>query len=172
MSILLLSPPVDVGDAVISRLISEGDDVGVVEMDWLRADRWKALGARVARGSSEDPDLIERAAQNCRTIVLFDVDDRQASSVGAAIEAASRAPVDRLIAVSGGDSTKCLELLRAAGVDYVFLRAQKRRVLRRSGTSALDVAEAVDAADDLSGQPRLELDLPDRDSRRVLGLDG
>lgn len=171
MSILLLAPPPGTADAVIARLISQGDEVRVIESDREQADRWKTLGARVALGSAFDADLIERAAQNSRTLVLFDADDRATDLFEAAIAGASGTSVDRLILVGDGPARSCLQMVRASGLDYVFLRTPRQReVLRRRRTNPAAVAEAVDAADDLAGHPRLELDLSDPDAVRALGL--
>jgi uncharacterized protein YbjT (DUF2867 family) len=173
MSILLLAPPPGTADAVIARLVSQGDEVRVIETDSERADRWKALGARVALGSAVDADLIERAAQDARTLVLFDVHDRTTDLFEAAIAGASGTSVDRLILVGDGLAASCLQVVRGSGLDYVFLRAPRQRdLLRRRRSDPAAVAEAVDAADDLAGHPKLELDLSDPAAGRALGLCG
>jgi hypothetical protein len=53
--------------------------------------------------------------------------------------------------------------LRGSKLEYVILGAVERRRLlgRRPRLSSEKLAEAVDAADDLAGNPRLELDLTD-----------
>ncbi|MDP9234761.1 MAG: hypothetical protein M3P01_09465 [Actinomycetota bacterium] len=171
MSVLLLSPPQPVGTAVIERLIAQGDEVRVIEADRELAERWKSLGAYVALGASDDPDLIERAARSCRTMVLFDLDDAGLPRLETALGAVARTTVDRVVAVATGRGTRCLDLLRSQAMDHVFLRASRRRTLwSPSSTTPSVIAEAIDAADDLAGNPRLELDLSDRGAADALGL--
>lgn len=171
MSVLLLSPPLQVGTAAIERLIGQGDEVRVIEADRDLAERWKSLGAYVALGASDDPDLIERAARSCRTMVLFGLDDAGLPRLETALEAVAPTTVDRVVAVATGRGTRCLDLLRSQATDYVFLRASRPRTFwSRSSTTPFAIAEAIDAADDLAGAPRLELDLSDRGAADALGL--
>ncbi|MEA2507603.1 MAG: hypothetical protein QOH48_2221 [Actinomycetota bacterium] len=171
MSVLLLGPPRGAGDAVIERLTSQGDEVGVIEADLEQADRWKALGARVAHGSPGDADLIERAAQNSRTVVLFDIDDRMTDLLDAVITGASQTSVDRVIVVAAGSTISCVKMLRSSGLDYIVLHTPRHRTLFRRNAFAADaVAEAVDAGDDLAGHPRLELEVSHPAAARALGL--
>jgi hypothetical protein len=166
-----MSPPLPVGTAVIERLIAQGDEVRVIEADRDRAERWKALGAYVALGAPDDPDLIERAARSCRTMVVFDLDDAGLPRLENALQAVTPTTVDRVIAVAAGRGTRCLELLRSQATDYVFLRASRSRLpWGRLATTPSAIAEAIDAADDLAGDPRLELDLSDRGAADALGL--
>jgi nucleoside-diphosphate-sugar epimerase len=159
-----------VGTAVIERLIGEGDEVRVIEADRKLAERWKSLGAYVALGASDDPDLIERAARSCRTMVVFDLDDAGVPRLETALEAVAPTTVDRVVAVATA-GTRCLELLRSQAMDYVFLRASRSRLpWSRASTTPSAIAEAIDAADDLAGAPRMELDLSDRGAADALGL--
>ncbi len=159
------------GDTVIARLRAQGDEVRVVEGDADRAERWRQLGALVAHGFSDDPDLVERAAQNCRTIVVFDVDDSRPGLLEAALEAARNTSIDRAILIAKDSSPRSLAMVRATGIDHVFLLARARRaILRRRGPGAALLAEAIDASDDLAGNPRLELELSDPRTARALGL--
>jgi NAD(P)H-binding len=171
MSVVLLGPPRGTGDAVIQRLRSQGDEVRVIEAEPEQADRWRSLGAHVAYGSVDDADLIERAAQNARTIVLFEIDDRMADLLNAVITGASQTSVDRVILVTVGPAIACVELLRSSGLDYIVLHTPRRRAMFRRGEPAAEaVAEAVDAADDLAGHPRLELEVSHPAAARALGL--
>jgi hypothetical protein len=171
VSVLLLSPPPPVGTAVIERLIGQGDEVRVIEANRELAERWKSLGAYVALGASDDSDLIERAARGCRTMVLFDLDDAGLPRLETALEAVATTTVDRVVAVAAGRGTRCLELLRSQATGYVFLRAPRSRFSwSRSTNTPSAIAEAIDAADDLAGDPRLELDLSDRRAAEALGL--
>jgi hypothetical protein len=63
-----------------------------------------------------------------------------------------------------------VDLLRSQRLDYIFLRVRRNTLLRRSAPIPAAVAEAIDAADDLAGSPRLELDLSDPAGARALGL--
>jgi TrkA-N domain len=160
VSVLLVAPG-KVGAEVIARLVAQGDEVRVVEGNPQAAERWRNLGARVAQGEADDSDLIERAAQNCRTVVLFDEEYELASVLEATLKAIVHTTADRVVLVSAGPELRCLELLRASGVDYISLKMKHRRLLARPPSFPVAVAEAIDAADDLAGNPHLELDLAD-----------
>ena len=162
MSILLLGARRDVGEAVVTRLVGRGDEVRVVEPDASAADRWRALGAYVAIGSPDDADLVERAAQNVRTAVVFgDVD---------------RGPILQGIGAAGvGRVVLCLDRYDAHAaegeVELVALLVPRTRFPRRPTVSPEAIAEAVDAADDLAGNPRMVVDLGDAQAWRALGLE-
>ncbi|MEA2510490.1 MAG: TrkA-N domain [Actinomycetota bacterium] len=167
----MLHPSLEMGAALIERLTAQGDEVRVIERDPQLVDHWRALGAFVAHGSADDPDLVERAAHSCRTMVLLDVEDGLTSTVESAIAGARSTTIDRVVMIAGAAAPRCLGLLRAGSLDYVFVRAAPQRSL--FGRRSLDLgfmAEVVDAADDLAGDPRLELDLSDPAARRALGL--
>jgi uncharacterized protein YbjT (DUF2867 family) len=171
VSLLLLGPQGKMGEALVARLVAQGDDVRVVETDKEVADRWRTLGARVAQGMVEDPDLVERAAQNCRTIVVCGADgERGTAAVDAALRAAHNTTVDRVILTSASVEPELRAVLRSSEIDYVFLATGRRRSVRRLRPSLLQVAEAIDAADDLAGNPKLELDLSDKHAWAELGL--
>jgi hypothetical protein len=160
-----------VGETLIARLRSQGDEVRVVEADSSRAIHWRGLGALVAEGAPDNADLIERAAHDCRTLVIFDVKDASPAVLEAAIEGVRNTSVDRAILLVGGPADRSLEAVRSSGLDHIFLHARSRRgILRRRGPDASLLAEAIDAADDLAGSPRLDLDLSDPHTARVLGL--
>jgi hypothetical protein len=168
MSVLLVHPSLEVGTALIERLTAQDDEVRVIERDPQLADRWRAF---VAQGSADDSDLVERAAHSCRTMVLFDVDDGAASTVATALAGARSTTIDRVVLIALRAAPECLQLLREEDIDYILVQATRQRslLLRRPPDVKL-IAEVVDAADDLSGHPRLELDLSDPAARRVLGL--
>jgi TrkA-N domain len=171
MSILLLRPSLELGTALIQRLTSQGDEVRIIEDDPVLVERWRSLGAFVAQGSADDFDLVERAAHSCRTMVLSDIDDRGASTVASALQGARSTTIDRVVMVAAVPAPRCLELLRSADIDYVCVRATPHRsLLRRRRRDVGFIAEVVDAADDLAGTPRLELDLADPAAGRALGL--
>ncbi len=161
---LLVRPPEQIGSAVISLLSSQGDVVRVISADILSAARWKELGAYVARGSETDADLIERAAQDVRTIVVF---EEAQASIEAVLEGAELAGVERLVVCTSQPPEDLLVRVRASRMDYVVLKLGTQR--RRGRSRRLrSTAEAIDAADDLGGHPRLEIDLNDAVSRRSL----
>lgn len=173
MSVLLLGLDEVRGPALIRRLIDEGDVVGVVEEDRERGEKWRQQGAHVASGSSSDPDLIERAAQHARSIILFAQDAVAETSVAAVLEAGRLAPETPRIIVFGVPSDPVLEMLRDSAFDYVVLRTGRggRRLLRKQPLVAPDdLADAVNAADDLGGNPRLDVDLTDPAGWSALGL--
>jgi hypothetical protein len=171
VSILVVEPDETNGLAVVDLLVKEGDEVGVIVGEAARADGWKSLGAHVAVGPADDPDLIERAAQHARSIVVFDAPVAVVEAVVEGARMASASPA-RIVYCSstGGDG---VDLLMTSGLEYVILsipveRAGLRRRPRQSVEPGI-VAEAVNAADDLTGELRLSLNLEDEEDRSVLG---
>ena len=174
MSVLLIGLDEDSGPALIRRLLDEGDIVGVVEEDRSRAELWRKGGAHVATGSSSDPDLIERAAQHARSIVVFVHEPTVAETrVAAVLEAGRLAPETPRIIVVGTPPDQVAEMLRGSAFDYVVLQMGRgrRRFLRKGPrVAAEDLAAAVSAADDLAGTPRLDVDLTSAAAWTELGL--
>lgn len=174
MSILLVGISGDLGDTLVRTLIDEADQVRVIEGDPVGAERWRKLGAYVATGAPDDPDLIERAAQNVRTIVLLERDGRAGGSIPAVVEGAKLASVPRILLCSTKPEQVSLDSLRSSGLDYVVLKLPSRRALMRGGKLSRiapeALADAISAADDLAGHPRLELDLAKAASWRRLNL--
>jgi len=166
MSVLLVRPPKQIGSAVIDLLTSQGDVVRVIAADALSAARWKELGAYVAQGSEADADFVERAAQDVRTIVVFE--DAQ-FSIETVLEGAELAGVERLVICTPKPPEDLLARVRASRMDYVLLRLGTQRLPGRR-RRLRGTAEAIDAADDLGGHPRLEVDLNNTESRRSLDL--
>ena len=173
MSVLLVGARGALGRALIARLVEEDDDVRVVENDKEVADEWRRLGAHVAQGDPADADLIERAAQHCRTVVVLqDPVVGMDEVLDPVIEGARFAGVERVVLCGGDLNEADVAKLRSGGSDYVVMTARgKRGLFRRSALSPEKVAEAIDAADDISGNPRLELDLDRRDAWTELGLE-
>ena len=153
MTIVVLGASGELGAAVVNRLLEAGDDVGVIEPSPERAELWRRAGAHVAPGSSSDADLIERAAQDARTLVVLGADR---DVLNAAVEGARFAGVERIVVTWRRSNPESIALLRASGLDYVVLETALRLL---GATSPEDVGRAVDAADDLPGRPRLELSL-------------
>jgi len=165
MSVVVVGASGELGAAVVNRLLEAGDDVGVVEPSPEQAEGWRRAGAYVARGSSSDADLIERASQSARTIVVVEAD---LEVLSAAVEGARLAGVERIVATAARAAPEMMALLRSSGLDYVVLETGRR--LLGAATPA-DVGRAVDAADDLSGRPRLELALKTAEAWHELRLE-
>ena len=176
MALLLVGASGALGDAIVSRLLDAGDEVRIVAHSLEDAERWRHSGAHIARGNPKDPDLIERAAQNARSIVAFDDGSGSHDVLEAAVEGGMSAGVERLIAccttLSGPSARE--RVARAPLEHIVLITGTGRRGASLFGTqkvSPVDVARAVDAADDLAGRPRLVLDLRQPEAWRVLKLE-
>ncbi len=170
MSILLIRASGPIGGTLARRLTAEGDEVRVVAPAEEPADAWQELGVKVAPGRDDDADLIERAAQGVRTVVVIDGESGRAREViDEVVEGVRAAGVERLILCTRGPDEALLDAVRSSGLDYVVLQIGAG-LLSRKRISIEDVAEAIDAADDLAGSPRLELDLTKSESRAALGL--
>jgi hypothetical protein len=159
LSILLIAPPEELGRAVVERLIAQDDEVRVLEPSGDRAGVWRDLGAFVATGQVTE-DLVERAAYNVRTIVVF-----APSMLEGLIESAKLARVGRVVVTLERPSSEVLDRLAGSELDFVVLVTGRLR--RRTLEHA---AEAIDAADDLPGEPRMTVDLRRRDARSLLRL--
>jgi uncharacterized protein YbjT (DUF2867 family) len=163
VSILLVGADGAVGDAVVERLLDQGDEVRIVEPDAAAAEHWRALGAYVAFGSPDDSDLVERAAQNVRTIVVLSELEGEPILTGALA-----AGVGRLVfCVHDGGKHE----VGGKDVDFVVLVVPRTRFARRPAIAPSALAEAIDAADDLAGHPRIYVDLGNETGWRELGLD-
>jgi hypothetical protein len=172
MSLLLVGLEPGLGEPLIARLVAQDDEVRVIEADPGRAAHWKELGAYVARGETVDGDLMERAAQNVRTIVVFErAHGDLGGAVETALEGASLAGVERIVVCAAAVPGSVVEQLRAAGVDYVALSTGRRRFLAGRAISDSAITAAIDAADDLVGPVQLELDLSRSDAWDSLGID-
>lgn len=164
MSVLLVAPPAQLAGPIIERLIAQGDEVRVVAAD-ANASEWKGLGAHVA-GGDPDADLLSRAGQSSRTIALFDPSSELAAD---AIEAAVAARIERVVAVLTRRNPELNASLSETGLTYVLLLAG-RKGLRRAPAPE-EIAAAVDAADDLAGDVKLEVDLTEPEGWKALGIE-
>ena len=169
MAILVLTGGTELDAYVVERLIAQGDEVRVVEATGARREEWRALGAFLAVGETDDADLIERAAQNVRTVVLLDA-RLSAEVLDTVLEAAPKAGVDRVVVCASVIEDHVRVAVAASEMSHVLIQAGRPGLLRRRASSPELVAEAVDAADDLSGAPRMDLDLTRGEGRRQLGL--
>jgi hypothetical protein len=171
VSVLVVEPDEVNGPAVVARLVDDGDDVGVIVADPEAGERWRSLGAYVAVGSADDADLIERAGQHARSIVLFDASPAVLKAAAEGARMASASPA-RIVYLSTSQ-TRSDDALEESGLEYVLLVVPIKRVgvrRRRSSVAAERVAEAVSAADDLAGEVKLSLNLADEHAAGVLKL--
>jgi hypothetical protein len=165
MSVLIVNTSGTLAEAVARRLIEQGDEVrAIVPED---DSDLRALGVHVAKGEWWDADLVERAAQNVRTIVYI---DPQTGPLDGVLDGARAAGVDRLV-LCGVIPREVRELIRTLPYDHVVLETGRKRGFLRSVLPVAAVAEAVDAADDLAGNPRLELDLTKKEAWSELKLE-
>ena len=170
MSILLIRAGGPIGETLARRLTAEGDEVRVVAPAEEPAEAWRRLGVKVAPGRDDDADLIERAAQGVRTAVVIDDESGPAGDVIAEVVAGiAAAGVERVILCGRKPDQKLVDAVRTSGLDYVVLTVGGGLLSRRR-MPVEDVAEAIDAADDLAGSPRLELDLTRTEAWAALGL--
>jgi hypothetical protein len=159
-------------EIVAMRLVDQGDDVRVVEEEQGLLDGWRKLGAMPALGDPKDPDLVERAAQGVRSIVLISYAASDVEIVAPVIEGGKAAGVDRMIVCTDFLNPDVKGLIRASGLDHVLLKRNRRLgPLSYKGVKDAFAAAAIDAADDIDGNPRLELDLTREESWAALGLE-
>ena len=166
MSVLLVGAAGDLPATVAEHLISQGDEVRTIATE-PELESLASLGVRIARGPYLDADLVERSAQNVRTIVLFGADDDVLEAV---IEGAEAARVERIVLCSGSIAEPVRERLRSCGLEYVVLQVPRKGRFRKTVPDEA-LAEAVDAADDMAGPLRLELDLNENDAWQTLKLE-
>ena len=169
MSVLLAGLPEQVEESLVTRLVAQEDEVRILGPASARSDRIRELGAHLALGNPADDDLVERAAQHVRTIVF----GPPASVEGWAglLKGGLRAGVGRWVHVAATPDPEVVTSLRSSEVDYAVLKTGSKGLLRTKSPAPADIAEAIDAADDLAGEVRLEVDLRDADGWRALRLE-
>jgi len=171
VSILLIRANGRIGETLARRLVAQGDEVRVIEPAQELVEAWQELGVKVAPGRDDDTDLMERAALNVRTVVVI---EDEAGPLREVIEhvltGIGAAGVGRLIVCARNPDEMVMKAVRSSGLDYVALSVGGGLLSRRR-VSIEDVAAAIDAADDLAGSPRLELDLTETASWAALGVD-
>lgn len=163
MSILMIVGGGEAESAAAERLLAQGDEVRVVVAEAGEKPGWVALGVHVAVGDATDHDLIERAGQGARSLVIFDDRASDAPTLDAALTGALGAGIDRLILCAPDVTEETRRTMARVDPSYVILTYGRRFSLRGRTPVAL-IAEAVDAADDLGGSPRLEVDLREPDA--------
>ena len=160
MSLLLVGIPAGISPHLVGRLRAQDDEVRALLPEERAAEGWRALGAFVAVGPLDDADLVERAAQNVRTLVVGpDWEPKIAEVFVALIEGVRKAGVERIVLWGPKLDASFAEEIRLSGLSYVLLRGGKRRWLGSATLSGDRWSEAIDAADDLAGNVRLDLDL-------------
>jgi hypothetical protein len=168
MSILLIGLDDPLVEVLGRRLVAAGDEVRVLVTDG-GGDRYRNAGLHVATGDRlDDDDLIERAAQNVRTIVLGDL--RSLEVMDAVVTGAKAADVSRLVAVVPTPLDDLVTKLAESGLEYVVLVTGRRPLTRRRKLGDEPLAAAVDAADDLADELHVVLDLTSSASWAVLKL--
>ena len=169
MSVLIVGLEPQLARTLTRQLVAQGDEVRVIAIQDDEAEAQRSLGAHVARGAQLDADLVERAAQNVRSIVVGSVEPEVMSEI---LEGARLAHVERIIVGTSRRRDRSLDLLRDAPLQYVVIAYRKKRAFRRYSCHSDDlVAFAIDAADDLAGKPRLELDLDAPFTAETLGIE-
>lgn len=169
MAVLVIAGGDEIDRHVVDRLLSQGDEVRVLEANSAHRERWTSRGAFLAVGEPDDPDLVERAAQNVRTIVILS--DRVTEEVVAtALEAGPKAGVDRVVCCAPSIPEPVKTAVRSSSLSYVLLETGRPGLLRSKVAAPRLAAEAVDAADDLAADPRLEVDLTDPEQAKLLLL--
>lgn len=168
MSILLIGLGDDQTEEAIRRLTAQGDEVRVLEHREERMPRWKDLGAHVAVGAPDDPDLVYRAASNCRTIVLG---HEALAELDPVIEGMGRDPGVRLVLCLVSLDQKTQSAMAREELDHLILVTGKPGLLRRAPVSPASVAVAIDAADDVAASPREVVDLTTKQGWSALKLE-
>lgn len=163
MSVLLTGLSPELTEAVAERLQGQGDEVRMIVANDAERERWRPRGVHVAVGDLTDDDFLWRACTNVRTVVAGDhapVSSREVREVLAAM--LTKTDVDRLVVVGAGKPDELVTGAEAAGLSYVVLRFRKKGLLgTKDAVAPRDLATAIDAADDLAGEPHLDLDLTD-----------
>ncbi|MGI8775387.1 MAG: hypothetical protein ACR2KQ_10365 [Actinomycetota bacterium] len=168
MSVLLVGLDDELALVTARRLLAQQDEVRAIVTEEKSATALRETGVHVARGKEvDDPDLIERACQNVRTLVLGSLPPEAIIYV---LQGASLAGVGRIIyvAVPRDDG---IDTVVSGSPEYVILRIPSGGLFRRETFDAALVAEAIDAADDLDGTIRLDLDLSTETAWAALSLD-
>lgn len=160
MSVVVIGGDAELTEAVVERLIAQDDTVGVITET--ARPRLKELGGHIALGPLDDADLIERAGQHARTLVVLDPEE---PVVRAAVDAGRMLGGDdvRIVVCGRRVGRDVAAIVAASGLQYVLLRTGRRTAPQR-------IAEAIDAADDRAGELALDLDLNDERAWAALGL--
>ncbi|MFN2526066.1 MAG: NAD(P)H-binding protein [Actinomycetota bacterium] len=170
MALLLIRANGSIGEALVKRLIAQGDQVRVIEPFPEVVDVWQQEGAYVVKGDPTDHSLVAQAAHGARTVVVMDDEAGDPRDIIASvIRGARQAKVDRLVLFGWNPAAPVVDAVTGSGQDHVVLLAGKRKLLGKSLREEV-LAEAIDAADDIAGHPRLVLDLREPGAWATLNL--
>ena len=173
MSVLLIGLGETLTEVVAARLLEQGDEVRLVLAEETERERWRARGVHVAVGDMADEDFAWRACMNVRTVVAGDHHPLHPPLREVLAGVLRKAGVGRVVAVGAGEPDELVGSLRAEPeLEHVILRFRRRGLLgAKDAVAPADLAVAVDAADDLAGSPRLDLDLTRDADWKELRLD-
>jgi TrkA family protein len=163
VSFLVLGGDQSLVDAIVARLVADGDLVRVLDPNPTRIESIKQQGGFVATGDPTDADLVERAGQGARTAVVVE----PVRLTTELLDAFAAARITRI--VYAGRDTSNIELISAGSLDHVVLRRRHTPLRRRAEIPS--IVAAVVAADDVAGTPRVVIDLSDKEALRRLGGD-
>lgn len=169
MSVLLTGVEEPLAAAIAQRLIAQEDEVRILLESVKDRERWRERGVYVAVGDDQDEDFVWRAAGGVRTVVAG-AGLLSGPSGSVLVAGARRAGAGRFIVLADRSGATLPEALLEEGTEVVVLRLPRKKLLGRQQVSPDDVAEAVDAADDLAGTPNLDLDLGEPDAWGQLRL--
>ena len=171
MSVLLLGLSEDLASVLAERLLGQQDEVRTVVATTDAAERWKRRSVHAAVGPFDDADLVERAALNVRTAVVGEhLEPPTTETTVALADGLGAAGVERVVVVGAKVDEWLVHDLKEGRAQYVILRLPRRSRLGRPRLPVGSVAEAIDAADDLAGEVRLDLDLADPHAWATLGV--
>ncbi|HEX2240134.1 MAG TPA: NAD(P)H-binding protein, partial [Actinomycetota bacterium] len=154
----------------VKRLVAQGDQVRVIEQFPEVVHAWEQEGVHVVRGDPGDHTLVAQAAHGTRTVVVMDDEAGDVSDIiDAVVDGAAEANVERLVLFGWDPPAPIVDAVANSGRDHIVINAGRRKLLGKR-PSAAALAEAIDAADDLDGHPRLVLDLRDPAAWEALRL--
>lgn len=169
MSILLAGLPETLSVKLIERLVAQGDEVRILVPEGASPAVWRGLGAHVAFGDVHDDDLVARATTGVRTLVVGEMVEAE-EGLASVTAGAEQAGVERIVVSAPQPPPSVAAALDATELEYVVLTTAKKPLVGRAKTRIplSKLAEAIDAADDLPGRLRLELDLTMERSWQIL----
>lgn len=168
VAVMLIRANGAIGEALVKRLVAQGDQVRVIELFPEVVEAWQEEGAYVVRGDPGDPTLVAEAAHGARTIVVLDDEAGDVQDIiDSVLEGAAQAQVSRIVLFGWNPAPAAIDAITSSGRDHIVLIAGRKKLLGKNLSTQV-IAEAIDAADDLAGEPRLVLDLRERPSWAAL----
>lgn len=161
MALLLIRASGSIGEALAKRLVAQGDQVRVIEQSPEVLGAWEQEGIHVVRGDPGDRTLVAQAAHGVRTVVIMDDEAGDVSDVIDSVVAGTvQAGVGRIVLFGWDPPAPVVDAVTNSGRDHVVINAGRKKLFGKK-PSPEALAEAIDAADDLDGNPRLIVDLRD-----------